>query len=304
MMYQSYTMSQFKDDNAEHMTTFTVADDEPVNCAHMLASAFNTMSRNVLGDCVLGVVDTKAGTVQYDGKIEQIKRDEPWSISQTFNIEPSADGDTLISLLHGEGATTYTVRGDVKFHEEPEPSKYAHIAREVLESSYAELEAVRKVLEDAGVETIPPSAGVRDLYRSASKVKAPALSDDARQLLEESYAELQATRRALAEANIYVDKPSDGVRTLTRRLDHEFHARTNMEQQYASENASALAEMVQYVKAAHVKRERIDPHHDREGITQRWSGMLDVLAKFLVVTGEADADEGHAVARRLCGIED
>jgi hypothetical protein len=33
-------------------------------------------------------------------------------------------------------------------------------------------------------------------------------------------------------------------------------------------------------------------------------GMLDVLAKFLVVTGEADASEGHAVARRLCGISD
>jgi hypothetical protein len=160
MVYQSYSLTRFLGDDAEHGTTFTIADDDAINCAHMLAAAFNTISRNMLGDFALAVVDTKAGTVQYDGKIEQIKRDEPWSVSQSFNFEGSTAGDTLLTFLGEDAATTYTLRGSMKADE---PSKYTHVAREVLEDAYGELEDVKNVLFDAGVETIPADAGVRDL---------------------------------------------------------------------------------------------------------------------------------------------
>jgi hypothetical protein len=42
----------------------------------------------------------------------------------------------------------------------------------------------------------------------------------------------------------------------------------------------------------------------RPELDDRWRGMLDVLAKFLVIIGEADRDESHAVARRLCEIDE
>lgn len=57
-----------------------------------------------------------------------------------------------------------------------------------------------------------------------------------------------------------------------------------------TDNAYAVSEMVAYVK-----------HHEEH--SSRWWGMLDVLARFLVVMGEANDDDRHAVARRLCGIE-
>jgi hypothetical protein len=114
-----------------------------------------------------------------------------------------------------------------------EPSRYAHISREELERSHAELQDVRNALKDAGVESIPPVAGVRDLRAEISEL-------------------------------------------IQERANH---------------NANAVAEMVKYVK-------------DHQAHDARWWGMLDVLAKFLVVMGRADNDDRHSVARRLCGIEE
>jgi hypothetical protein len=258
-MYQSYDLSRYVDGDLSQSNSFTVSDHDTVSCAHMLAAGFNTMSRISMGGFVLAVVDTEAGTVQYDGKIEPIARPEPAKFGeykQTFKIEPSVDADTIISILAGDGKPVFSAFGKVSVEPEApyEPkSKYEHIARSVLESAYAELQAVKEVLFDAGVETIPADAGVRKLGR---------------------------------------------------RLEHEYHAHTAMEAQHAQENESARAEMVQYVRGAYLKKERLtvdDVCHDLE---DRFRGMLDVLSKFLVVIGEADPDEGHAVARRLCGISD
>lgn len=246
-MYMSYDLSHYLDGDISRSTSFTVSDDDAINCAHMLAAGFNTISRKMMGDFVLAVVDTKAGTVQYDGKIEQIKRDEPWPVSQTFNFEASTDADTMVTIFDNENGRLM-FPGKFKFAEE---SKYAHVNRDVLESAYGELEDVKSVLFDAGVESIPADAGVRDLL---------------------------AVKRAMSEQ--------------IAKLTHERE----------QANAAARAEMIKYVKGAYVKLGRLDAAGERDDLQGRMRGMLDVLAKFLAVTGEADHDERHAVARRLCGI--
>lgn len=163
VMEQHFTLTRVMigtDDEPISSTSFTASDADAVNCAHMLAAGFNTMSRNFTNGWVLGVVDTEAGTVQYHGTIEQIKRPDPYTVSQSFTFEASADADTIVSLF-GKGETpTFTAAGKFSFAEK---SKYAHISRDVLEAAYAELESVKNVLFDAGVETIPADAGVRDL---------------------------------------------------------------------------------------------------------------------------------------------
>lgn len=235
----TYTLTRtFDDDDSPYAShTFTTSDVDAINAAHMLAAGFNTMSRNFLLGAALAVVYDD-GRVQYDGKAEQIKRDD--------------------------------VRGKIDT-----PSQYAHIARSVLEETYADMQAVKLVLEEAGVETIPPYSGVRELQYRAEGADA-----------------------TVQELRAKVDE-------LSNRHEFEYHARTNMEQQYARENAAAVAEMVSFVKRAHAKKLRIQAAGEpRPELDDRWRGMLDVLAKFLVVFGEADKDEGHAVARRLCGIED
>jgi hypothetical protein len=259
-MYQSYSLTRCIDigAQADKSTMFTVADDDAINCAHMIATAFNTMSRKVMGDFVLAVVDTKAGTVQYNGKIETIERpkaDEPWSFSKTFNFEVSSEQDGMSMFIDDEGgALLFPSNLKIKTDE---PSEYAHIAREVLESAYEELQAVKEVLSDAGVETIPADAGATDL------------------------------------------------RAVLRARDIEI---AELVQERTNANTAARAELISYVKRAHAKKVRLQtavPDGDgRPELDDRWRGMLDVLAKFLVVTGEADQDESHAVARRLCQIED
>jgi hypothetical protein len=242
-MYMNHTLSRSFDEQPH--TSFSITDDDAINAAHMIAAGFNTMNRNFMGAFVLGVIDTQAGTVQYDGKTEQIKRDEPWSISQTFKFEGSTAGDALLTFFGEDAATTYTLRGDLNV-DEPEPSEYAHIAREVLEGSYREIARIREQLEEAGVETIPPSEGVAEL-----------------------------------------------------------RAQINEHRKRELENARAVEEMISFVKRAHAKKQRIQAAGEpRPELDDRWRGMLDVLAKFLVVTGEADKDESHAVARRLCEVND
>lgn len=260
-MYMSYDLSHYLDGDISRSTSFTVSDDDAINCAHMLAAGFNTISRKMMGDFVLAVVDTKAGTVQYDGKIEQIKRDEPWSVSKTFNFEASTDADTFITLFDNDNGRL-TFPGKFKL---PEESKYAHVNRDVLEAAYAELEAVKNMLFDAGVETIPADAGVKDLLA----VKQ-SMSD-------------AITRRDESIVDLYNE--------CARRDDA---------------NEAARAELIEYVKGERAKWLAADKQApvNHEHMRAWFRGMIDVLAKFLVVTGEASADEGHAVARRLCCIED
>jgi hypothetical protein len=258
MTYQTYTLTRVIDgDRSEFAQSFTTSDDDAVNCAHMLAAGFNTMSRNFLNGATLAVVYSD-GRVQYDGKIETIERpkaDEPWSYAQTLNLEVSPDHDGMTTIFDNENVRLI-FPSSLKFHEAPEPSEYAHIAREVLESAYEELQAVKEVLADAGVETIPADAGATDL------------------------------------------------RAVLRARDIEI---AELVQERANANADARVEMISFVKRAHAKKVRLQtavPDGDgRPELDQRWRGMLDVLAKFLVITGEADADEGHAVARKLCGVE-
>lgn len=230
MSYQTYSLTRVIDGgHSEFATSFTTSDDDAINCAHMLAAGFNVMSRNFMGDFVLGVVDTKTGSVQYDGKIEKIDR--------------------------------------------------ADKHRDVLESAYAELEAVKEVLFDAGVETIPADRGVTDL-RAVLRARDMQISELVQEL-----------------ANRAVE-----VEELRKRDKFEHYARTNMERKHFEQNESARAEMIEYVKGAYAKLGRLDAAGERDDLQGRMRGMLDVLAKFLAVTGEADQDERHAVARRLCGI--
>jgi hypothetical protein len=198
-MYQSYDLSHYLEGDLSQSTSFTVSDDDAINCAHMLAAGFNTISRKMMGDFVLAVVDTKAGVVQYDGKTEMINRLEPsgpFEFTKTFNFEVSPDHDGMSVLFENENGKL--------------------------------------------------------IFPSNLKIKT--------------------------------DEP-----------------------ERAEANAAAVAEMVSFVKRAHAKKVRLQadvPDGDgRPELDDRWRGMLDVLAKFLVITGEADRDESHAVARRLCGVE-
>jgi hypothetical protein len=223
----TYSLTRtFGDDDSPYAShTFSTSDVDAINAAHMIAAGFNTISRNFLLGWVLAVVNTADGKVYYDGKAQQIAELDPRR-GQRAESGPN------------DGYTT-----------PQRASKYAHLSRDVLESSYAELELVRSILEEAGVETIPPSEGVAEL-----------------------------------------------------------RAQINGHRKRESQNRSARAEMISFVKRAHAKKVKLQaavPDCDgRPELDDRWRGMLDVLAKFLVVTGEADADEGHAAARRLCGIED
>lgn len=196
-MYQSYSLSRHFDDDLPHSTSFTVADDDAINCAHMLAAGFNTLSRNMMNGWVLAVVDTKAGTVQYDGKIEQIKRADPWSYEQSFTFEPSSaeEGDTLLRMFTGDGKTAFSAFGKVSVEEE---------------GPY--------------------------------------------------------------------------------------------EPEHAEANASARDELIKHVKGAYEKWSRIDPERERDDLKSHLRGMIEVLSKYLVAIGEADADERHAVALRVCEI--
>lgn len=261
-MEQTYTLTRTFDAEGTRPHTFTVTDTDAINCAHMLAAGFNTMSRNMLNGWVLAVVDTDAGTVQYDGKVEQIKRAEPkaadtWPenmfFSKTFNFEAStaADAETMLTLFDDDENGKLFFPGKFKIKQ---PSKYEFISRPVLEAAYAELEAVKNVLFDAGVETIPADRGVKDLQHVLR-----ARDDEIAELAQE---------------------------------------RANREQS----NAAARAELIEHVQRAYTKWGQVDPGRQREGMKAHLRGMLEVLSTFLAATGEADHDERHAVALRVCDI--
>lgn len=257
LMYQSYDLSRYFEGDLPHSTSITVSDDDAINCAHMLAAGFNTMSRSLMKGYVLGVVNTKAGTVEYDGKIEKIEKidcPEPESERKT-----ELCGMTYGPALYGHEGTMCNYspghRGECgRTEDAPEPSKYQFISRPVLEAAYDELQAVKEVLADAGVETIPADAGATDL----------------RALLRARDAEISELVQALAN--------------------------------WVVENEAARAELIEHVKRAYAKWGEVDPGRQRESLKAHLRGMLEVLSKFLAATGEADADERHAVALRVCEI--
>lgn len=258
MSYQMYSLTRVIDgEHTEFATSFTTSDDDAINCAHMLAAGFNTMSRNFLGDWVLGVVDTTSGTVQYDGKIEKIERPDPHTVPTSFKFEASTDADTMVTIFDNENGRLM-FPGKLKFTETDETTSASaaeavapKINRKVLEAAYVELQAVKEVLFDAGVETIPADAGVRDLL---------------------------AVKRAMSEQ--------------IAKITHERE----------QANAAARAELIEHVKRAYAKWGEVDPGRQRESLKAHLRGMLEVLSKYLVAIGEADADERHAVALRVCEI--
>lgn len=270
-MYQSYDLSRYIDGDLSKSTSITVSDDDAINCAHMLAAGFNTISRNFMHTYVLAVVDTEDGRVFYDGKVETINRAEPkpkatdeWPMNnyftKTFTFEPSeGDADTILTLFGNGETPMFTAAGKLSFAEPDELETTAEFAkrvkREVLEAAYVELDAVKNVLFDAGVETIPADRGVKDLQHV-----------------------LRARDEEIAEL---------------------VQERANREQS----NAAARAELIRLVSGAYTKLQRIDKDGNRADLQARFRGMLDVLAEFLVATNEADYDERHAVARRLAGVD-
>lgn len=355
MTFQTYSLTRVIDGgHAEFAQSFTTSDDDAINCAHMLAAGFNTMSRNMLSGWVLAVVDTKDGRVFYDDKAEHIRRDtpsKPGVYEQTFKFEPSVDADTIVSLLSGGGGNgMFSAFGKVDVQSAgpyEAPSKYAHVARSVLEDAYAEMQAVKSIVEEVGVETIPLSTGVREMQYmienrdeeiaafhqerlnnaeanttardeqiadlkqtlveetdettsavAADKV-APTMS---RKVLEAAYVELHRVKDVLFDAGMETIPADAGVKDLRHLLRTRSNALAEFVQERANTNEAARAELVGHVKGAYSKWSRIDPGRTRSDLKSHLRGMLEVLSKYLVAIGEADADERHAVALRVCGI--
>lgn len=303
-MYQTYSLTRAFDADDMRAQTFTVSDDDAINCAHMLAAGFNTMSRNLMHTYVLAVVDTGDGRVFYDDKIETIKRDKPWSSEQTITFNPTAgDADTILTLV-GDGETpTFTAAGKFSFVENATDDEvmtkaaddlakasYGHIARSVLEAAQAELNAVKNVLFEAGCETIPADAGVRDL------VHLLQMRDGQ---IEVSTADIE--QRDVEIAGLVQERVNANQRIaeLERRDEHERHARQAMDRKHFEQNEATRVELIDYVKRERAKWQAAEEPVNHEHMNAWFRGMIDVLARFLVATGEADADEGHAVARRL-----
>lgn len=168
----------------------------------------------------------------------------------------------------------FTISFEIESSGDVEPvvtaSRYAHVERSVLEAAYDELQAVKEVLFDAGVKTIPADRGVEDLRHL-----------------------LRAHSDALAE--LVQERANNDERDRLGGVLYR-HAST----------AEARAELIAYVKRERAKWKAADDRApvNHEHMRAWFRGVLDVLAKFLVVTGEADASEGHAVARRLCEVPD
>lgn len=265
----SSTLRQFFGIGTPSFTTFGkvafVEDTDETTSAVAAETVASTMSRKVLEDAYVELHRVK--DVLFEAGVETIPADagvkDLIAVKRVMSQQITRR-DTDISELVQALANRAVEVEELRKRDEPEPSKYAHFSRDVLESAYDELEAVKEVLADAGVETIPADAGVTNL-RALLRARNLQIAD-----LRQTLVELAPARNAANEA--------------------------------------ARAELIEYVKRAHEKKVKLQtavPDGDgRHDLNNRWRGMLDVLAKFLVVTGEADASEGHAVARRLCGIED
>lgn len=167
----TYTLSRSMADDDGGYTSTSITDHDPINAAHCLAAFFNTVNRPMLNGFALGVVNTEAATVEYDGKREDIKRPGPWwSTEHTITFNPTAgDADTILTLFGNGETPTFTAAGKFSFEKNEEAAEAlakagaGALSRTVLEEAYAELQAVKAVLENAKVETIPADRGVKDL---------------------------------------------------------------------------------------------------------------------------------------------
>jgi hypothetical protein len=290
-MYQTYSLTRAFDADDMRAQTFAVSDDDAINCAHMLAAGFNTMSRNHMLSFVMAVVDTETGIVQYNGTTEQIQRPEPWSTSQTFTLNAtSVDPDTILTLLGEDGKPTFTAAGKFsafaetatddevmsKAADDLAKASYGHIARSVLESAYVELQRAQDALFEAGFETIPAERGVKDMHS----------------IIRSRDAQISELAQELVNAN-------ERIAELERRDEHERYARQTMERKHIEEAESIRSKMIAYARGSYEKLRKVDPNGERADLQGRYRGALDMLAQYLVATGEADHDERHAAARRL-----
>lgn len=292
-MLTTYTISRRFDDEEAIHTTVTVADRDAINCAHLIAAAFNTMSRNFMLGFAMGVVDTQNGTVQFDGKVEELKKPDPWSVSQTFTFNPTAgDADTILTLF-GDGETpTFTAAGKFSFAESATDDEvmpkaaddlakasYGHIARSVLETGYVELQRAQDALFEAGFETIPAERGVKDMHS----------------IIRSRDAQISELAQELVNAN-------ERIAELERRDEHERYARQTMERKHGEEKEALRAEMTGYIRGERAKWKAAEQRApvNEEHMHAWYRGMIDVLARFLVAIGETDPDDApHAYARRL-----
>jgi hypothetical protein len=105
----------------------------------------------------------------------------------------------------------------------------------------------------------------------------------------QAYAELAKAAPKVVSQRKYTgsDRVSDSLRELSMKQKQQADATRNALIDYAVRSYGTLA--------------RLDPNGKRETLQARFRGTLDMLAEYLIATGEADHDEGHAVARRLIG---
>lgn len=289
MVYQTYSLTRVVDgDSSEYATSFTTSDDDAINCAHMLAAGFNTISRNLTGDFVLGVVDTRSGSVQYDGKTERFDRPAP---------EQMAD--------------------------DPWGTAQHRLSREVLEDAYAELEAVKEALQDAGVETIPADLGAKDLSaviraRDAeiAELRQDHMNRDTEKAKYENstympltWGPLAKIDEALRSYDVTHNELDAGVHKLGQRMrdalaaaderNAQFETQSARRAHVEQQNSAARTELIAYVKGAYVKKERLTVDDIRHDLEDQFRGMRDVLARFLVAIGETTEDDAHAYVDRL-----
>jgi len=114
-------------------------------------------------------------------------------IAAYFNVvnRPMLDGAAL-AVVFSDGRVQYD--GKSEQINRAEPSKYVHMNRGVLESAYDELQAVKNVLFDAGVETIPADRGVKDLQHVLR-----ARDDEIAELVQQRANQNAAARAELVE---------------------------------------------------------------------------------------------------------
>jgi hypothetical protein len=105
------------------------------------------------------------------------------------------------------------------------------------------------------------------------------------------YAELAKAAPKVVNQRKYTDadRVADSLRELSMKQKRQADATRNALIDYAVRSYGTLA--------------RLDPNGKRETLQARFRGALDMLAEYLIATGEADHDEGHAVARRLIGAD-
>jgi hypothetical protein len=301
----TYTLTRTFDGDEAEYTSVTVTDRDAINCAYLLAGAFNRISRNFTLGYVMAVVDTQNGIVHFDGKTEELKKPEPWSTERTFTFNATGvDTDTILSILDADGVPKFTTRGkfstlaDVatddevlsKASEALAKAGAGALSRSVLEEAYVELQAVKAALENAGVETIPADAGVYELA-NLLQMRDGQIED-----LTAENEELHKRDEFEHRARTNMERKQFEQSKIIEQRDVEI---AELKQREVNRTSAARDELIEFTRGAYEKLCKVDPEGNREDLQNRYWGMLDVLANLLVAIGEADRDERHAVARRL-----